>query len=97
MRNLALVLFCGYISIATAQNHQLSKPVVCAPTKVVISQLDSEWNEKLSWIGKEKDEQSSYSLFVNQKTKSWTIVQYNFEIACILGTGEFSTLITNPV
>ena len=31
---------------------------------------------------------SRYSLFVNEETKSWTLIQFDDKIACVLGTGE---------
>jgi hypothetical protein len=36
-----------------------------------------------------------YSLFVNEQSKSWTLIQFDEKIACVLGTGEASTQIFN--
>jgi hypothetical protein len=38
---------------------------------------------------------SRYSLFVNEETKSWTLIQFDEKIACVLGVGEASTRIFN--
>jgi len=38
---------------------------------------------------------SKYSLFVNDDTKTWTLIQFDDTIACVLGTGGFSTYIFN--
>jgi len=32
---------------------------------------------------------------VNEQTKSWTLIQFDDKIACVLGTGEGSTQIFN--
>jgi len=34
-------------------------------------------------------------LFVNEETKSWTLIQFDEKIACVLGTGENSTQLFN--
>jgi hypothetical protein len=34
-----------------------------------------------------------YSLFVNQQTKAWTFIQFDEQVACVLGSGQASTQI----
>jgi hypothetical protein len=70
----------------------VNKPIVCMETTALLSALTSEeLNEKIHWAGKTDTEDSNFVLFVNQKTKSWTMVQMNNKVACILGTGSQST------
>lgn len=74
-------------SLVFAQGVVIEKPVVCINTKSMIEILSKgEFKEKPVWIG--KDESSNYSVFANEKTKTWTIIQFNKEIACVLGTGD---------
>jgi hypothetical protein len=81
---------------ALAQPVTVEKPVLCEKTEVVINGLlDSDYKEQPIWIG--VDEKSRYSIFANEKTGSWTLIQFNEKIACILGVGEGSkTLPTGP-
>lgn len=45
----------------------------------------NDFKEVPSWAG--KDENSRYVIMLNEKTKSWTIVQFNDQVACVLGSG----------
>jgi len=91
MRSITMVLlFCLTSSISTAQVFQTPKIVICDKTKTVITALiGSELKETPIWLG--TDENSKYSLFVNEKEKTWTIIQFNDEIACVIGAGTNHT------
>lgn len=86
-------LFCLTSSIANAQAFQSSKPVICDKTEKVIRALAENFNEKPVWTAKDASDGTRYSLFVNEKTGSWTILQMNPTTACILGVGEESQFI----
>ena len=75
---------------ALAQPVTTKKEVYCDKTETIISILKGEdYQEMPIWFGKEKDSRApNYSLLVNQKTKSWTMIQFNKETACVLGAGE---------
>jgi len=84
---------------ATAQTVTVKKPLTCAATSEVMGALiDSDYKEKPIWMGLEPSvPPSRYSLFVNDETKTWTLIQFDETIACVLGTGEASTeLFTGP-
>ena len=62
------------------------KPLVCdEPKKLIDAIANGQYQEKLSWSG--NGEITNFVLMVNEKTKTWTILEFNGEIACILGTG----------
>jgi hypothetical protein len=91
---LLLVLIFGYVA---AQTINLQKNIGCLGTEVLLQALSgSDYKEKPIWIGIESDAaMSKYSLFVNDDTKTWTLIQFDDTIACVLGTGGFSTYIFN--
>ena len=91
---LSLVLIFGYVA---AQTVNLQKTVGCISTEIMLKGLSgSDYKEKPIWIGIESDApMSKYSLFVNDDTKTWTLIQFDDTIACVLGTGGFSTYIFN--
>lgn len=93
MRMLALAfLFCLLSSVANAQpTVQLEKPVTCSTLKTVVEQLSDIHGEEPHWTG--LGHGSKYIMFVNPKTQAWTLVEYTDTIACIIGTGEQSTLL----
>ena len=71
----------------------VQKPVECADTATLLQGLrSSDYKEKPIWLGTEPGVTlSRYSLFVNEQTKSWTLIQFDEKIACVLGAGENST------
>lgn len=74
-------------AFANAQPVTVEKPVICDTPKIVIETLTgSGHREQPFWIG--RDETSRYVMLVNEATKTWTIVQFNKNIACIIGSGE---------
>jgi len=82
-----------------AQSVTMQKPVECAETAILLQGLSgSNYKEKPIWLGIVPGATvSRYSLFVNEQTKTWTLIQFNETIACVLGTGEASTQIfTGP-
>jgi hypothetical protein len=92
MRNIALAfLLCLYYSpIANAREIiQLNKPVVCSDLKTIIETVTGEqYKEQPAWAG--ADDISNFYLTHNQKTGTWSLIQYSDGIACILGTGSRS-------
>jgi len=75
---------------ASAQPATTKKEVYCDKIETMISILKGrDYEESPIWLGTEKDSKApNYSLFVNQETKTWTIIQFNKETACVLGAGE---------
>jgi hypothetical protein len=92
---LGLILFIS--SVVVAQPIVIQKPVTCVDTKILLQGLSgSDYKETPLWLGIEPGaEVSKYSVFVNPQTKTWTIIQFNDKIACVLGTGTESTQIFN--
>ena len=80
-----------------AQPVTVQKPVDCVNTETLFQGLiGSDYKEKPIWLGIQSDASlPKYSLFVNEQSKSWTLVQFDEKIACVLGTGEASTQIFN--
>lgn len=81
---------------AHAEPVTVEKPVICDKAETVITGLiNGDYKEKPIWTG--TDEKSRWSIFANDRTKTWTLIQFNDRIACIIGTGEASKLVfTGP-
>jgi hypothetical protein len=84
-------------SVVMAQPIIIQKPVTCTDAKTLLQGLiGSNYKETPVWLGVEPGaEVPKYSVFVNPQTKTWTIIQFNDTIACVLGTGTDSTQIFN--
>ena len=90
-------LFCLASTIANAQIGpqfvQVPKSVICGPAAIVFKGLtDDDIKEQPLWIGKDEAGNSDYALFINEKTKAFTLIQYTGTTACILGIGYKSEI-----
>ena len=65
----------------------IEKSVPCAKSKDIIETLIQDYKEMPMWSG--NDTKTKYGLFVS-KNGAWTLIQFNDEVACILGAGENS-------
>lgn len=84
------VLFCLISSIVyAAQAYKGKKEVVCASLKDIVELVSGqEFQEAPYWVG--SDQVSKFVMMVNEKTGTWTMVQYDNKKACIIGTGAKS-------
>ena len=86
MRVLLTSILCLPL-LVFAESVTVDKPVLCDSPKIVFEAVSGGSNqEEPSWVG--SDDKSKYVLMVNKKTGTWTMIQYNNNIACIIGLGE---------
>jgi hypothetical protein len=85
--------------LASAEPIQINKPVTCENTLLIFQALVEQAGEKPIWVGKGDGADTSKTVILaNEKTKSWTIVQFDKNMACVLGSGVSSQVIfTGPV
>jgi hypothetical protein len=89
MKHILIFLTSLAYLTAGAQPMTTKKEVYCDKTSKLISILQGEDYEEMPiWFGKGEGKVPNYSLLVNQKTKSWTMIQFNNDTACVIGTGE---------
>ncbi len=83
-----LLLLAAIIPCLASAQQTYQKTVICSETKLVFEMLRSkEYNEKPMWIGQD-ERQINFSLFVNPKTRSWTIIEFKGPVTCIIAAGE---------
>jgi hypothetical protein len=71
----------------------IEKTVICDKTQNVLDvMMNGRFKETPMWGG--EDETSRYGLLVNRETGTWTIIQFNKDTACVLGTGDGSRSMT---
>jgi hypothetical protein len=88
---LALLLIIPLLTSAQSSSGPVTieKTVVCDKTQNVLDVIiNGRYQENPVWGG--VDDDSRYGLLVNRETGTWTIIQFNKETACILGTGKSS-------
>lgn len=80
-------LFC-FITSASAQNIvDLTKPMKCSEVETVMGYFSNNHNEKPVWVGKTVHN-TNITLLMNTETRSWTMVEYDSRLACVLGAGD---------
>jgi len=81
-------LFCLTSSIANAQKIiDLNKQMKCSDPKTVMNYFAETHREKPIWVG--KTVHNTYiTLLANEETQSWTMIEYDDMLACVLGASE---------
>jgi len=77
-----------FVPTVMAQSFQLKKPVTCDDTILIFQALTEQAGERPIWLGKgDGIDTSRTALLVNEITKTWTLVQFEKDKACVLGSG----------
>jgi hypothetical protein len=89
MKNAAVaLLFCLISSIAHAQEIiDLTKLLKCSDAQVVMNYFVDTHKETPVWVGKSVYN-THITLLINKETRSWTMIEYDTRLACVLGAGE---------
>jgi len=89
MKHFLILLLLSAVPVSFAESFTTKKDVYCDKTEILISLLKGQdYEETPIWLGKGIGPTPNYSLFTNVKTKTWTIIQFNNDLACVLGTGD---------
>lgn len=68
----------------------IDRKIECDKIELVFEHFVTKYAEMPVWHG--KDRNSGYLLLVNERTGSWTMLQYADDIACVLGVGVRSQI-----
>jgi hypothetical protein len=93
MKQVYMAFLFGLTSlVANAQIYKIDKPVLCSSLKNVIEYVSSTYREEpfLNGVG----DKSKYIMMVNQRTHTWTMIEYSDSTACVIGSGDNFNLIT---
>jgi hypothetical protein len=92
MRKTAMAfLFCLIGPIANAQEIiDLQKPLKCSRAESVMNFFKDNYQEVPLWVGK-TTAGTHITLLVNKETRSWTMIEYDAVLACVLGAGDTSS------
>lgn len=88
-----ILLLLALCTSALAQQ-TLQKTVECAPTQLVLENLQRKYGEQPLWGAQVKH--TTVAVFANTQTKTWTLVQFDENLACVLDTGTHYVLVTGP-
>jgi hypothetical protein len=87
---LAALLFVP--ALVSAESVTIEKKVVCDTLEIIIETfIKGDPKEEIFWIG--QDSATSYALLINEKTRTWSLIQFKENVACVLGIGEGSKIL----
>ena len=85
------LLFCLTSLIAHAQQIvDMQKQIKCSDAQSVMSYFSINYQEAPLWVGK-TNTGTHITLLVNKETRSWTMIEYDASMACVLGAGDTSS------
>jgi hypothetical protein len=79
------------VSAQTIQLFELTRQMRCAAVDTLIAHLMEAYGEKVVWVGKDRNNGTYVSLFKNEATGTWTMIQYDTRTGCVLSAGELGT------
>jgi hypothetical protein len=94
MKKLVIVLALSLSALACSSQEikfsDVKKPVKCADNKQLFTGLLNVFGETITWSSSNAilDDRTTIALFKNKQNGSWTLVEYDDTIACVLASGE---------
>ena len=79
------------VSAQTIQLFELTRQMKCAAVDTLIAHLMEAYGEKVVWVGKDINNGTYVSLYKNEATGTWTMIQYDSRTGCVLSAGELGT------
>jgi hypothetical protein len=89
------ILFCLITSVAHAQLREYERRFNCGETQFVMTVLAKTAQENPVWVGTDSETGTQTAVLVNTKTLTWTVVQYDHKMACVLQSGEGFRILTD--
>jgi hypothetical protein len=84
-----VLLMCTASAMAQSTAIEVKKSIVCDDTKKIYNELvNGEYAESPAWGG--EADKTKFILLINKTTGTWTLIEFNKNLSCILGVGEGS-------
>lgn len=68
----------------------LTKLMKCSKAEFVMNHFTQKYGEMPQWVGK-TNIGTHITLLVNKEKRSWTMLEYDGDTACVLGVGDISS------
>lgn len=77
-------------AVSSAQPVAIDTKILCNETKIVLAEIaKSEYRELPLWVGEtSRQSKTKTAIVANEKTRTWTLIQYNEDVTCIIAIGE---------
>jgi hypothetical protein len=94
MRKLILLLACfSTFAFADDDKAVVTTDILCTKTPLALESLKQAYGEELIVLGDSTQEQGvKTGVFINLETGTYTILDFNKDVACVLAVGKNVTL-----
>jgi len=75
-------------SVARSEPFSGKKNIICDDATKLIGEIVKEFGETPVWSGADPATKTTYGVLMNPNTNTWTIIQFDGKVACILGVGD---------
>ncbi len=85
----AIVALLVLPTVVAAQDNELiqaDRPVICGSTESILPEIYKQYKEVPMWGSQLED--SKIAIFANPDTNTWTLIQWNKEVACLIEAGK---------
>ena len=65
----------------------LTKSIKCSNAESVMQYFTEQYKEMPVWVGKTTNG-THVTILINKEKRSWTLIEYDSKLACILGAGD---------
>ena len=88
MRKTIITLVLLFSTTTFAQEViNLTKSIKCSNAESVMQYFTEQYKEMPVWVGKTTNG-THVTLLINKEKRSWTLIEYDSKLACILGAGD---------
>lgn len=89
MKKILLISLLALAPLTYAEKFDSKKPVICDNLQTIVNflQEDESIKEHIVWTGTDIKGRTQYIMFANDHNKTWTLIEHNGEVACVLGAG----------
>ena len=93
---LLILLLMFFVSTVFAQQQDMqifesSRRFKCTKTEYLINFISENFGETVVWVGKDGNNSSFLSLYKNKDTGTWSLIQYDSKIGCLISSGSQGT------
>ena len=91
MKKLLLLLMFATSAFAQEGTFIINRTMKCGDAARLMNDMFEQYGEKLIWSAKSEQNETYFGILKNKETGTWTLIQYDSKIGCVVGSGSQGT------
>lgn len=91
MKKLLLLLIFVTPVFAQQDTFMVNRSMKCGNAEKLMVDMQEQYGEKLVWSAKSEQNESYFGILKNKETGTWTLIQFDSKIGCVVGSGSQGT------